>query len=91
MIQKISRLKLCFNSRTREGATCQLFSSDLSKPVSIHAPVRVRLDKIKNWNNKHSFNSRTREGATQKDLQKQIFQRVSIHAPVRVRQHRGYE
>ena len=37
-------IKLCFNSRTREGATSTFFELHFANTVSIHAPVKVRQD-----------------------------------------------
>ena len=56
----------CFNSRTREGATCDIGFRMLQPHVSIHAPVRVRLSEAATPFSALCFNSRTREGATKK-------------------------
>ena len=55
--------------------------------VSIHAPVRVRLNDSYVYKAKGCFNSRTREGATGSKLFNLFsnMSKVSIHAPVRVR------
>ena len=58
------RCRICFNSRTREGATDDLIREFLDEIVSIHAPVRVRLLVFSIYKGVFCFNSRTREGAT---------------------------
>ena len=55
---------LSFNPRTREGATENRINHFEIESVSIHAPVKVRLDLRRLWKNWLSFNPRTREGAT---------------------------
>ena len=71
--QNCYQVSSCFNSRTREGATQVHKLNELSNPVSIHAPVRVRHNKtVMSWVC-ISFNSRTREGATR------ISQRFTLH------------
>ena len=76
---------ICFNPRTREGATYADKYEDGSYMVSIHAPVRVRLFRAGIRPETISFNPRTREGATWRALARAIEEKVSIHAPVRVR------
>ena len=53
--------------------------------VSIHAPVKVRLQKSYNTLKLKGFNSRTCEGATGSRERRNQGIRVSIHAPVKVR------
>ena len=53
-----------FNSRTREDATHEVPVTVGGVPVSIHAPVRMRLSVKKTTVDLLSFNSRTREDAT---------------------------
>ena len=55
---------ICFNSRSREGATSRKFTTAPTFSVSIHAPVRERLIFFCQVFFKKSFNSRSREGAT---------------------------
>ena len=54
-------------------------------PVSIHAPVKVRLFTGSQKDVLKGFNSRTREGATAQDGETYGDFVVSIHAPVKVR------
>ena len=54
----------CFNPRTREGATVGASATVRSQSVSIHAPVKVRLPRLKDITVCFCFNPRTREGAT---------------------------
>ncbi len=53
-----------FNPRTREGATWPWAKKCTTSLVSIHAPVRVRLEALQAAGKKGCFNPRTREGAT---------------------------
>ena len=53
-----------FNSRTREGATQGCLPVTADRPVSIHAPVKVRQVLVFICLRADGFNSRTREGAT---------------------------
>ena len=53
-----------FNPRTREGATSRKITMRHCPTVSIHAPVRVRLEALQAAGKKGCFNPRTREGAT---------------------------
>ena len=76
---------MSFNSRTREGATSNVFDVIKINPVSIHAPVRVRHGVPAECFGVESFNSRTREGATPQKQPYKEAKNVSIHAPVRVR------
>ena len=55
---------MCFNSRTRVGATWDSYGFKMFHMVSIHAPVWVRLQVFKGGGNVKRFNSRTRVGAT---------------------------
>ena len=80
-----------FNSRSREGATPQSNLYSTSKPVSIHAPVRERLEpstpQVKGGVSIH---------APVRERRLFLFpvyriHRVSIHAPVRERQWYGYK
>ena len=63
---------ICFNSRTREGATFSLSEIVFFNFVSIHAPVRVRLVHITQFPIFIGFNSRTREGATGETIEEAI-------------------
>ena len=58
------KLPICFNSRTREGATLSQKILLMILTVSIHAPVRVRQANADKLYSHMGFNSRTREGAT---------------------------
>ena len=76
---------LCFNSRTREGATKYRRLKNQSELFQFTHPWGC--DKVRG-NFKTStvcFNSRTREGATFLNSNRILNNNVSIHAPVRVR------
>ena len=75
-----------FNSRSREGATILPTLSDSFIRISIHAPVRERLDSPQ-FTSKltQDFNSRSREGATDRGYRLSEAFQISIHAPVRER------
>ena len=64
LLEKQTLARESFNSRTREGATFQFFVPYRLLDVSIHAPVRVRLQTSETATSPLGFNSRTREGAT---------------------------
>ena len=55
---------LCFNSRSRKGATRQLEYQQSVLNVSIHAPVRERQNASFDIDRSYCFNSRSRKGAT---------------------------
>ena len=81
---------LCFNSRTREGATgvlvylVQVWTCFNSRTRE-GATLRCRkLHPVQ------SFNSRTREGATRRIDTRETRVFVSIHAPVKVRHKYWY-
>ena len=77
---------ICFNPRTREGATIGSPQGFIDICVSIHAPVRVRPAFRRTPGSCLSrFNPRTREGATGSPPCSFSGSGVSIHAPVRVR------
>ena len=60
----VVRWSKSFNSRSREGATCNLGAQSIIDYVSIHAPVRERPFLQPLWERERGFNSRSREGAT---------------------------
>ena len=66
--QDFTLLSICFNSRTREGATAMIVFMADEGPVSIHAPVKVRRRSCLGAVRGTCFNSRTREGATERGL-----------------------
>ena len=55
---------MCFNPRSREGATGIAPEDYPERYVSIRAPVRERQEKIKVKQKIICFNPRSREGAT---------------------------
>ena len=81
----LSQAETGFNSRTRVGATLVSCPIATMRPVSIHAPVWVRLRGHEGNRESKGFNSRTRVGATHALEAMAINAIVSIHAPVWVR------
>ena len=76
---------MCFNSRSREGATQRYYDRLSDFIVSIHAPVRERQKPLGWYHEAVCFNSRSREGATMAVKSVSEVLSVSIHAPVRER------
>src|SRR5512133_473030 len=74
-----------FNPRTCKGATGLDKTKAQVLLVSIHAPVKVRLNVRFHWWLNRSFNPRTCKGATAVVAYSIVANGVSIHAPVKVR------
>src|SRR5271157_2960743 len=75
-----------FNPRAREGATMPRMQTAKMGQVSIHAPVKARLEGSKTFDKRtERFNPRAREGATPQTGRLRFSMPVSIHAPVKAR------
>ena len=88
-LKQLATYNLCFNPRTREGATSafpgenhyQLCFNPRTREGATGGQMILRTPKL-------GFNPRTREGATRYPRLPRLPRIVSIHAPVRVRRLR---
>ena len=79
-------LKLYFNPRTLTGATAVCLAQFLFVDISIHAPLRVRLNSVLGNFRQQLFQSTHPYGCDSDLFDLDFFIMISIHAPLRVRQ-----
>ena len=80
----LSTIKICFNSRSREGSDADTGGGGYENSVSIHAPARGATGRGSSKISRYQgFNSRSREGSDGEVKHRLPLTSVSIHAPAR--------